>query len=196
MKREDITEMQRRVGAEPDGFWGPRSIAACQAHLKGLMPRPRRFPTQAQVTGGGSVFGAPAQPRMREIELPFPLQLYGDAGKPVRRVSAHEACAESLRKVFERLGAAYRTEQARKAAGILDYYGIYNPRRMRGGRAWSMHAWAIAIDLDAGRNGNSTSWPARASMPLEVMECFAAEGWTPAGAFWGRDAMHFQATGI
>jgi hypothetical protein len=26
------------------------------------------------------------------------------------------------------------------------------------------------------------------------MEEFAKEGWLAAGAFWGRDAMHFQAT--
>jgi hypothetical protein len=31
-------------------------------------------------------------------------------------------------------------------------------------------------------------------MPLEIMEAFAREGWLAAGAFWGRDAMHFQAT--
>jgi hypothetical protein len=31
-------------------------------------------------------------------------------------------------------------------------------------------------------------------MPIEVMEEFAKEGWLPAGAFWSRDAMHFQAT--
>jgi hypothetical protein len=34
----------------------------------------------------------------------------------------------------------------------------------------------------------------RADMPLEIMECFAREGWLSAGAFWGYDAMHFQAT--
>jgi hypothetical protein len=27
-----------------------------------------------------------------------------------------------------------------------------------------------------------------------VMEFFAVGGWLSAGAFWGRDAMHFQAT--
>jgi hypothetical protein len=31
-------------------------------------------------------------------------------------------------------------------------------------------------------------------MPIQVMEEFAKEGWLAAGAFWGRDAMHFQAT--
>jgi hypothetical protein len=31
-------------------------------------------------------------------------------------------------------------------------------------------------------------------MPLEVMEAFAREGWLSAGAFWGRDSMHAQAS--
>jgi hypothetical protein len=31
-------------------------------------------------------------------------------------------------------------------------------------------------------------------MPLDVMEIFAREGWLAAGAFWGRDSMHMQAT--
>jgi hypothetical protein len=72
---------------------------------------------------------------------------------------------------------------------------------MRGGNAWSMHAWAIAIDLNAGKNGNQVHWPSKAVMPIEVavmpievMEFFAKEGWLSAGAFWARDAMHFQAT--
>jgi len=37
-------------------------------------------------------------------------------------------------------------------------------------------------------------WPTSSTMLLVVMEAFAREGWLSAGAFWGRDAMHFQAT--
>jgi hypothetical protein len=65
---------------------------------------------------------------------------------------------------------------------------------MRGGTRPSTHARGIAIDLAPVWNGNATPWPAKATMPLAVMEQFAREGWLPAGAFWGRDAMHFQAT--
>jgi len=65
---------------------------------------------------------------------------------------------------------------------------------MRGGTSYSLHARGAAIDLDAENNGNLTHWPTAATMPLEVMECFAREGWLSAGAFWGRDAMHHQAT--
>lgn len=198
MNQTRIKETQARCGAEPDGFWGRKSIAACQSHLLRLMPKPR-FPVQSAVASGRSIYGPHGvkggySPPMAPIKLPFPLYLYGDSGRPVSVISAHEVVADSLLSVFQRLGQVFPTQAERVAAGVTCFDGCYNPRRMRGGSSWSMHAWAIAIDLDAGRNGNLTSWPARAMMPLEVMECFAAEGWTPAGAFWGRDAMHFQAT--
>ncbi len=188
-----IKKMQERIGVEPDGFWGPISIAACRRHLEDMMPEPHPFPTQANVP---VFYGRKGEeggytPPMGRVELPFPI--FYD-GQPVRVLRPHEKCAESLARVFIRLAEAFPDEASRREAGILTYNGLYNPRKMRNGSAWSMHSWAIAIDLDAGRNGNRTHWPAQAVMPLEVMECFAAEGWMAAGAFWGRDAMHFQAT--
>lgn len=162
------------------------------------MPDPHPFPTQRAVASENSIYGRHGDtnmaPPMTMIELPFSLYLYGHRDRPLTRIKAHSKVADSLAKVFRRLSVAYPTEQERIAAGITTFDGIYNPRRMRGGTAWSMHAWAIAIDLDAGRNGNQDHWPVKASMPIQVMECFAREGWTAAGAFWSRDAMHFQAT--
>jgi hypothetical protein len=65
---------------------------------------------------------------------------------------------------------------------------------MRGGRLPSLHARGAAIDLAADTNGNTTHWPTRADMPIEVLACFAREGWLSAGVFWSRDGMHNQAT--
>jgi hypothetical protein len=75
-----------------------------------------------------------------------------------------------------------------------DFGGVFNFRLKRGGSTYSLHAWAAAIDLDADDNSFRDSWPMKSDMPLEIMEAFAREGWTSAGAFWGYDAMHFQAT--
>ena len=199
MTRQEIIQLQEHVGTEPDGFWGPLSTAACQKHLRRMMPKPPAFPSQRDVSRGNSVYGPHGTPNgssppTKKIRLPFALHLYGDAAKKVTTLSPHARCADSLLAVFRRLGDVYPDTESRKASGILNYYGLYNPRSMRGGTAWSMHAWAIAIDLDAPRNKNASHWPVRSKMPIEVMECFAKEGWMPAGAFWSRDAMHFQAT--
>jgi hypothetical protein len=42
--------------------------------------------------------------------------------------------------------------------------------------------------------GLKSSWPVAATMPIEVMEEFAREGWIGLGWQIGRDSMHFQPT--
>lgn len=199
MTRKEIEHVQGRVGTIVDGFWGPKSTAAAKRHLRALMPNPNPWPTQAKVRSDRSMFGPHGQPDgsyqppMKQFRLPFYLHLYGDESEPVRSLSCHDLCADSLERVFHLLAEVYPDKQSRKKAGILDYYGIYNPRSIRGGSVWSMHAYAVAIDLDALRNRNRSHWPVASKMPIEVMECFAKEGWLSAGAFWSRDAMHFSA---
>lgn len=199
MTTAEIIETQKRVGAEPDGFWGPKSAAAAKRHLGRVAPANNPFPTQAQVQSNRSVYGRHGEkngyePPAKKIDLPFALHLYGDASQLVKTLSVHPFCADSLQEIFEDLATVYTTHGERKAAGILDYYGIYNPRSIRGGTVWSMHAYRIAIDLDANRNKNRAHWPTASKMPIRVMEVFASHGWLAAGANWNRDAMHFQAT--
>tara|TARA_R110000868_G_scaffold73521_4_gene213190 strand:- start:7391 stop:7978 length:588 start_codon:yes stop_codon:yes gene_type:complete len=193
MNQNEIQKMQAKIGVPADGFWGPRSADACRAHLLAMFPHPRPFPKQVAVAEFYGPHGTADgfDPPTKTITLPFPV-FYDNV--TVRVLHPHVKCADSLLHVFDRLAEAYPTSESRRAAGILDYGGLYNPRPMRGGSTWSMHSWAIAIDFNPEQNGNLMSWPVAAMMPLEVMECFAREGWTAAGAFWGRDAMHMQAT--
>lgn len=196
MTRSEILRTQEKIGTTPDGFWGPKSIVACQRHLRSLMPSSARFPQEGSHAfldfyGPHGVKGGYTPP-MKKFTLPFTIYYESTA---VKSLSAHVKCANSLLAVFENLAAVYPTEALRRQAGILTYDGLYNPRLKRGSStSWSMHSWATAIDLNAGKNGNKTAWPVQAVMPIEVMECFARVGWLSAGAFWGRDAMHFQAT--
>lgn len=193
MTQTQIQHIQTRIGATPDGFWGPKSDAACKEHLRKMFPSPHPFPKQSDVTAFYGAHGVRDghTPPTKTIELPFPVYYEGTM---VLKLRPHEKCADSLLRVFHRLASTFDTEAEKRAAGILTYDGLYNPRPMRGGSSWSMHSWAIAIDFNAEHNLNQQHWPSSAVMPLEVMECFAAEGWTAAGAFWNRDAMHFQAT--
>lgn len=194
MNEAEIIRTQERIGTEGDGAWGPKSVEACQKYLRDMMPSPHPFPAEnsQEFLAFYGPHGNGHTPPGKKITLPFTI-FYED--KPVTTLTAHEKCADSLLRVFERLAKAFPDEKSRKAAGILTYDGLYNPRLKRGSStSWSMHAWMNAIDLNAEENGNSTHWPVASTMPIEVMECFAQEGWLSAGAFWGRDAMHFQAT--
>ena len=184
MNTPQIIELQKAVGTTPDGHWGPKSIAACQAHLRRLMPSANPWPAtdQASLT---LFYGAPGD-ESRLFNLPVPPGIFYE-GKPVKTVHCHSQVAPSLRKCLTELIARFPA-----IAG--DYAGCYNNRSMRGGSLPSLHARGAAIDFAPGENGNHMSWPVAASMPLGVMEIFAREGWIAAGAFWGRDAMHFQAT--
>lgn len=189
MNRAQIIALQERVGTTPDGFWGPKSIATCQKHLRALMPQPSVWPRSSQASLR-AFYGDPAKgevaPRLRQADVSG-LGLRYD-GKPVRMITAHERCVESLVRVLRAVAAGPH------AAVLAEFAGIYNHRPKRDGSTWSLHAYGAAIDLKPATNGLHTHWPTRADMPIEVMEAFAREGWLPAGAFWSRDAMHFQAT--
>jgi hypothetical protein len=184
MTTAQIKDLQFRVGTIPDGFWGPKSVSACQRHLRAMMPKPNPWPatSQAALT---RFYGLPGSNLTTINVSGFGVRF---DGKIVGSMTVNRACAQSLHRILETLaGSPF-------AYVLREYAGVYNNRPMRGGTLPSLHARAAAIDLMPASNGNRTHWPTRATMPIEVMEMFAREGWLAAGAFWSRDAMHFQAT--
>ncbi len=185
MNQEQIKALQARVGTSPDGFWGPQSIAACQKYLRALMPVPNPWPKSDQASLQ-DFYGSPGdEDQHSRIDVTGDLVKYG--GKTVYSVLCHKKVAASLDRIIHELSGTHPEI-------MRQYAGCYNNRPMRGGSLPSLHARAAAIDFAPDDNGNKTSWPVNATMPIEVMEAFAREGWLSAGAFWGRDAMHFQAT--
>lgn len=190
MTPSEIVEMQKRIGVTPDGFWGPISIAACKAHLRDLMPahNPWPVPTAAALR---AFYGAPGdESQLVVINFPYPM-FYG--GKRVATTRVHRKCASSLLRILANIQGCYgsRPDIMEEAQ---DYGGVYNFRLKRGGSSYSLHAYGAAIDLDADDNSFKYAWPIASDMPLQIMEEFAREGWIAAGAFWGYDSMHFQAT--
>jgi hypothetical protein len=192
MRTEEIQSIQRAVGAHPDGFWGPKSIAATQRHLRSLMPVPHPWPKPSDAAMS-AFYGAPGKVPVVKVPMPFEMFLY-DGKSSITSITIHARLEESLMRILEHLVRRLPTRQARDDAGITQFFGSYVARQMRGSTRWSKHAWAAAIDFDATRNGLHTVWPTRAHMPLVVMEEFAREGWINLGWLIGRDAMHFQAT--
>lgn len=186
MTHSEIITLQEHIGTTPDGFWGAKSIAACQKHLRSLMPTPNPWPTG----NDASVIRRFGYPGNEASLVNLPVHGLGVKydGKMVRTIRCHGKVADSLLAVIADIADS-------PAAWILGQYaGCFNDRPMRGGSRNSKHAWGIAIDFAPATNGLRNHWPTRANMPIDAMECFARQGWIAAGAFWIRDAMHFEAT--
>lgn len=64
----------------------------------------------------------------------------------VKRVTCNRKIAARLKAVFDEI----------KARGLSKYIhsfdGCYNKRKKRGGSAWSVHSWGIAVDINAREN--------------------------------------------
>lgn len=184
MNSNEIKLIQQTIGVTPDGFWGPKSIAACQKHLRALMPSPNPWPASDEKSLA-AFYGA-AGDESKLVNLPAPVAMFYE-GKRIKTIRCHVKVADSLARA---LTGAYAV-----CPEVVEIYdGCYNNRPMRGGSRPSLHARGAAIDLWASANMNKQAWPVSAKMPFAVMEAFAREGWLAAGAFWSRDAMHFEAT--
>jgi hypothetical protein len=186
MNQEQIKAIQSKIGTTPDGFWGPKSVKACQSYLRKLMPPQNPWPKtdQSSLTKFYGPSGRESQ--LVNLDVLGLGILYDD--KPVKTILCHKKVAESLKRVLTAISKGQNSHV------LKEYAGCYNNRKMRGGSLPSLHARGAAIDFSPSSNGNNTFWPTKATMPLEIMEEFAKEGWLSAGAFWSRDAMHFQAT--
>lgn len=183
MKQKQIEEIQRKIGVDDDGFFGPKSVAALKKHLTKLYPNPHPFPKSKDIE---KFYGEPGEHNLVSINVEGLGVVY--LGSPVKKIRCHKLVADSLLRIIKKLSES-------ECKWILEkYVGVYEKRNMRNGTKLSTHCWGIAIDLDSLNNKNLWHWPDKATMPLEVMEIFASEGWLSAAAFWGRDAMHFQAT--
>lgn len=196
MNQNEIMGMQQRIRERfsprlaVDGFWGPVSQKVCRAYLRAMMPEIHPWPkaTQAAIQ---KFYGKPGdESALVSIQFPFP-KFYD--GKLVKSTRVHEKCAESLLRVQRKIGQSYG-----KQRGIMeeaeDYGGCFNYRLKRGGTTYSLHAYGAAVDEDADDNTFQDTWPIKADMPLEIIELYAEEGWKSAGAWWGYDAMHEEAT--
>lgn len=184
MKTEEIQAIQARIGVDPDGHWGPKSIAAAKVRLKRLNAYNRQWPDTSQAALTAFYGDAGDESKLVTFKAPKGIKY---EGKQCSVIRCHARVAESLERIMVRLAAEFPAISGR-------YEGCFFDRPMRNGSLPSLHARGAAVDFAADTNDNHTHWPAVADMPWGVMEIFASEGWMPAGVFWSRDAMHFQAT--
>lgn len=133
---------------------------------------------------------------MAMVDCPWVLKLAWNPKQTTRRIGCNVKVADSLRRVLDRVHAAYGAAELVRLR--LDLFGgCYNPRRKRGGTAWSTHAWAIALDWDP--DHNKLEWGRdRAALARPEYEtwwrCWEEEGWYSLGRERNFDWMHVQAT--
>lgn len=79
-----------------------------------------------------------------------------------------------------------------RACEVETWDGCFNIRRKRGRKSWSLHSWAIAIDINAARNGLGKE----PEMHHELVSCFTDAGFDWGGTWTRPDGMHFQLSEI
>lgn len=71
---------------------------------------------------------------------------------------------------------------------VKTWDGCFNIRKKRGGNTYSLHSWAIAIDINAAWNG----FGKQPQMSAELVKCFTDAGFDWGGTWKKKDGMHFQ----
>ena len=192
-----------------DGLYGPQTTFAFEVYAARLAGAgPVILPQRSSVDGNGSG-GAGPWPRQADVEshygakggnqtrlhLPYAMKLAWDTAKTVRSFYVHEKVHDSALRCFQRVADTY-SEQQRVDLGLDQFGGCLNVRRMRGGSAWSMHSWGIAIDFDPVRNPlRANRENARLARPdcEPFWEIWESEGWVSLGRSKDFDWMHVQA---
>lgn len=142
-------------------------------------------------------FFGPVGANQATLALPegYPMRIAWDLQKSVARFSCHEKIHDSARRVLVRVLDHYGPVRIREL-GLDLFGGCLNVRRMRGGSAWSVHAWGAALDFDPERNQlkwNKTR--ARFARPeyARWWSLWEDEGFVSLGRTRDFDWMHVQA---
>lgn len=99
-----------------------------------------------------------------------------------KRLYCNRALIEPLTKAFENvIGRGLITQ-------LKTWDGCFNIRKKRGASSQSLHAWGIAIDINAAWNG----FGKEPTMSSELVKCFTDAGFDWGGVWSRPDGMHFQ----
>lgn len=94
-------------------------------------------------------YGRPGENQTR-LTFPYPMRLAWDTSTIVHSTLCHEKIHDAAARVLDRVLDHYGENIA--PLGLDLFGGCLNVRKMRGGRAWSMHSWGIAFDFDPAHN--------------------------------------------
>lgn len=122
------------------------------------------------------------------VKCPWVIRFNGNV---VNGITIHKKCAASLERILKAIWLRLGEDQVEiDRIGMSKFSGSYNPRKIAGSNAWSMHAYGCAVDFDSANNWLGDTTPA---MDRRVIEEFEREGWEWGGHWKKPDGMHFQA---
>lgn len=133
-------------------------------------------------------YGPPCQPKLVPVTL-IPAEFDDDNRALVI------SCDERVARYYKRFGYLLRElapKYARKADDVLDDW-CYACRHIGNdpNKPWSVHAWAIALDLDATKNPYGSAGKIANCKPF--LNQIKFEGWRWGGAYTTtKDGMHFE----
>jgi peptidoglycan hydrolase-like protein with peptidoglycan-binding domain len=149
------------------------------------------WPRQSEVER----FYGPVGTSQGRLQLPFPMKLAWDKRRIVTSITLHTRVLDSAGRAFAEIASTY-SDKERRGLGLDLFGGSLNVRRMRGGSAYSMHSWGIAIDFDPERNQLRWKSPKARLSHTDAVPFWLAwerESWVSLGRERNFDWMHVQA---
>jgi hypothetical protein len=117
----------------------------------------------------------------RYLVLWTPDDLYRRGAIPAR-VYCNRDLVKPLRQAFTNLITRGCIDE------LKSWDGCFNIRQQRGGSSWSLHSWAIAVDVNAKENPLGQT----PVLSPEFVKCFTDAGFDWGGKWKKPDGMHFQ----
>jgi len=144
-------------------------------------------------TARNAFYGDPGKGQIAAQMVPVvpPFAMYYE-GRKIKAIQFHRKAAPALLAALNEIWDYCQHDQKKvDAAGVSNYAGAYNHRMVRGSSTkWSNHAYAAAIDLNAGENALGVK---KGTMPQFVVDAFCRQGAMWGGWYTSRpDWMHFE----
>lgn len=144
-------------------------------------------------TARNAFYGDPGKGEIASQMVPVvpPFAMYYE-GRKIKAIQFHRRAAPALLAALNEIWDYCQHDQAKvDASGASNYNGAYNHRMVRGSTTkWSNHAYAAAIDLNAGENALGVK---KGTIPQFIVDAFCRQGAMWGGWYSGRpDWMHFE----
>ncbi len=124
-------------------------------------------------------YGAPEKESSMVLwDVPVALEI----GAVPNRIYCNRDLVGPLENAFRDLIASGHVDE------LKTWDGCFNIRKKKGGMSTSLHAWGIAIDVNAAWNG----FGKKPTLSAGFVKCFTDAGFEWGGTWGKQDGMHFQ----